>query len=278
MNIEQSLGLEPEGVTVRRLEALWPQWAQADPRIGATSFADLRDFQRHGRTDEVRALIDALASMAAVDGEDNPDAASALAFVLIPGAVGVACDLREWAKSSRSVPLEDREHLDGLVAAELWRIIREFPIQRLDNIVGNVLARTKYACRLQLGDREQLRRAHSIWSQTYLLDDPDEMEQLLYLSADDEVPVATLRVRETVATAISAGLIERAEADRLLEIAERVGDFGYNFVRGAGGLTGHRVAAEFADAEGISTPTMRRRIQRTLRVLRAHGDGMDDAA
>lgn len=278
MTIEQALGLEPDSPTIHRLETLWTDWAQADPRIAVSTFEDLREFQRVGDRDQLRALIGALAGMATIDGDDDPDAATALAFLLIPGAVMVACGLRDWAKHARTAWGRESERLDALVAGELWRIIREFPAPRLENVVGNVLARTKYACRLQLGDHEQLRRAHSTWSETILIEDAHTMEHLLYLDLEDDASPTTRRVREVVEDAIEAGLIEVREADLLMEVSERVGDYGYNLVRNAGGLTSHQVAAEFAAEQGISTSTMRRRIQRTLTAIRAAGEPMGDAA
>lgn len=278
MTIEQALGLEPDSAALHRLEMLWPQWAQVDPRIAVTSFEGIREFQRCGDPDQLRALISALAAMATIDGADDPDAASALAFVLIPGAVMVACGLREWVKHAHLVWSRESERLDCLVASELWRVIREFPAHRLENVVGNVLARTKYACRLQLGDRVQLRRAHSVWASTSLVEDARTMENLLYREAEDAISSTTRRVRDAIEDAIDAGLIRAGEADLLMEVSERVGDYGYNLVRGAGGMTSHQVAAEFAAVEGVSTSTMRRRIQGTLNTLRASSDPIGDAA
>lgn len=277
MTIQQALGLEPEGATLKRLEALWPTWAAADPRIRVTDFEGLRCFQRSGETHQVRELIAALASRAAIEGADDPDAASALAFMLIPGAVVIARNLREWVDQSRPDWASDLAALDALVASELWRTIREFPAHHLENVVGNVLARTKYACRRELGDRLQLHRAHSVWPDTTLVDDLDELDRLLYAASEGPCPT-TVRVREALKDGIDAGLIDLAEADLLYEVSERVGDLGYNLVRGSGGLTSHQVAAQLAAAEGISTMTMRRRIQRALDALRSQRDSTGDAA
>jgi hypothetical protein len=278
MTIQQALGLEPESPTLMRLEALWPLWAQADQRLRVTTFADLREFQRAGEGKQVHGLIAALASRATVEGLDDPDAALALAFMLIPGAVTLARGLREWIYQSRPEWANDIAGLDTLVASELWRTIREFPAHRLENVVGNVLSRTKYACRLQMGDRVQLHRTHSLWPETILLDDDEQLERLLYASSSEGPSITTARVREAVRDAVEAGSINLEDADLLFEVSERVGELGYNLVRGSGGLTSHQVAAQLAEAEGISESTMRRRIKRTIDAIRAQHDAVGDAA
>lgn len=279
MCIQRALGLEAGGATLKRLEALWPMWAQADPRLAVTSFEGLREFESSGDCDQKRAAHYALATKATVAGEDDVDAAAALAWMLLPGVIAIARRLHEWVAKTCPTWGREAEALDALVASELWVAIREFPVDRLQNVRGNVLARTKYACRLQLGDRQQLQRANSTWSRIYILGDGHDIEDTLGEILDEEDPfTVTQRVHATFRDALDRGLIETADAQLLFDVAERVGTKDYNIVRGAGGLTSHQVAADLAEIHGITASGMRKRIQRVLALMRAHGYELRDAA
>lgn len=279
MCIQRALGLESEGVTLKRLETLWPVWAKADPRLAVTSFEGLRDFESNGDPDQKRALRFALATKATVDGDDDVDAAAALAWILLPGVIAIARRLHEWVAKTCTTWGRDSEELDALVASELWVAIREFPVDRLQNVRGNVLARTKYACRLQLGDRQQLLRANSSWSRIYILGDGHDIEDTLGEIPDEDAPFSvTQRVHNTFRDALDRGLIQTADAQLLFDVAERVGTKDYNIVRGAGGLTSHQVAADLAEIHGITASGMRKRIQRVLALMRAHGYELGEAA
>lgn len=279
MCIQRALGLEAEGATLKRLEALWPVWAAADPRLAVTSFEGLREFESSGDRDQKRALRLALATKATVAGDDDVDAAAALAWALLPGVIAIAGRLHEWVAKACPTWGRDTEELDALVASELWVAIREFPVDRLQNVRGNVLARTKYACRLQLGDRQQLQRANSSWSRIYILGDGREIEDTLGEIPDEETPLSvTQRVHDAFRDALDRGIIETADAQLLFDVAERVGTKDYNIVRGAGGLTSHQVAADLAEIHGITTSGMRKRIQRVLARMRAHGYELGAAA
>lgn len=279
MCIQRALSLEAEGATLKRLEALWPVWAEADPRLAVTSFEGLREFEYSGDPDQKRALRLALAGKAAVAGEDDTDAAAALAWLLLPGVIAIARRLHDWVAKTCPTWGRDTEELDALVASELWVAIREFPVDRLENVRGNVLARTKYACRLQLGDRQQLQRLNSSWSRIYILGDGHDLEDTLGEIPDEEEPFeVTERVHATFRAALDRGLIETADAQLLFDVAERVGTKNYNVARGAGGLTSHQVAADLAELHGITESGMRKRIQRVLVLMRTHGYELAEAA
>lgn len=278
MSIERALGLEPEGPTLKRLEALWPIWAIEDPRLSVTSFERLRAFRRTGDPHQVWELASALAAMASVEGGDDVDAAAALAWVLLPGVVTLSRGLREWANHASPNWVYEGENLDSLVAGELWQAIREFPADRLGNVVGNLLARTRYACRLRLGDPDQLRRRDPAWADTFLVDATDRLDRAASRDGECGDPTPTRLAGQTLLTAIEADWIDLEEAALLFDVAERVDALGYNLGRSAGGLTSHQVAAQLAALEGTSTSTVRRRIDRVLGILRAHRDDLTDAA
>lgn len=278
MTVQQALGLEAGGATLQRLETLWPAWAEADPRLAVTTFDRLQDFEANGERNQKRALRLALASMATVEGDDDVDAAAALAWLLLPGVVIMKNRLHEWVKHTCPSWGRDTEQLDALVASELWIAIREFPADRLPNVRGNILARTKYACRLQLGDRQQLHRAHSSWSQTFVLGDGTDIEDALGEVFEDDTVETTQRVRAAFRTALESGVIGSTDADLLFDAAERVSMKDYNVARGAGGLTNHEVAADLAELHGITASGMRKRIQRVLTLMRNHSDPLGDVA
>ncbi|GAC1378612.1 MAG: hypothetical protein NVSMB48_00390 [Marmoricola sp.] len=279
MCIQRALGLEPEGATLKRLETLWPAWAEQDPRLAVTSFKDLREFERSGERGQKRALRFALASKATVDGDDDVDAAAALAWLLLPGVIAITRHLHDWVAKTCPPWGRENEELDSLVASELWVAIREFPVDRLGNVRGNVLARTKYACRLQLGDRQQLQRANSSWSRIYILGDRHDIEDTLgEIPDEDDQLTVTQRVHATFRDALDRGLIETSDARLLFDVAERVGTKDYNIVRGAGGLTSHEVAADIAEVHGLSASGMRKRIQRVLALMRSYGYELGEAA
>ena len=134
MSVAAHLGVgDPDRGLLGEARRCWPAWAGEHPSLGVV--ADLVDLQGwtysvgRARADEV---LHTLAMLASPSGGDDTAAAGALAWLLLPGACGIAWRLQQLS-----------ERIDETVAAELWVEVRSFPWQRLRKVAANILLNTR---------------------------------------------------------------------------------------------------------------------------------------
>lgn len=278
MSVMTSLGLEPDGAAMHCVRTRFPHWAAADDRLNrATTFDDFERWTRTAPPGELAEATRALAELAAESGGDDLDAAAALARVLVGGATRLAIDItRHIHITFPDQRLEDG-CVDHLVASALWLTIREFPYSDLRNVVGNVLARTKYRVLLELDDPGQLRRQRSSWAATR----PSESLTTGQTTATiDLAPVsdpwapssgtteAADEVLDVCTSAVQAHLITPECADLLLEALSLASEASGNTCRRSGGVFSTRGVTVLAREHHMSPGTVRRRLRETIATLR----------
>ena len=136
MSVEPHLGLgSVKGAgLLGRAGQRWPEWERDFPALGEVDGpVELREWLREHPERGREALL-ALASLAAVDGWDDPVAAAVLAWALLPGANAVAYRLRDLGPD---VP--------ALVAGHLWIAARTFSWRTARSVATCVLKATQRA-------------------------------------------------------------------------------------------------------------------------------------
>lgn len=272
MSVQQQLGLEDDSLLVQQIRESWSTWSSHDERLAAVEdFDKFRDWLRAAEVEQSDAALHALATLAARDGGDDVIAGAALAWALLPGAATLAARLAGFSA-----------RIDDLVAAQLWIEVRSFPWQRRHRVAGNVLLSTRAGVLHDLGETGQVRRTDRVWATTSLifgslLEGEDSLADLAgstALSVDfAPEPTPAQEVEDLLAWGVNEGLIsdlDRRVLNGLMEEAETA-----SIVRGRtanGGLGGRAATLKVGHQLGVSAPTVRRSIKRSVAALAAASD------
>lgn len=279
MSIEACLGLEADGATMHRVNSQFPQWAAEDQRLAVCStFAELRVWAKTAARGELNGVMQALVQRASVDGGDDIDAQAALACLLMGGATALACSLAKATSAAGFTGLYPTALIDELVAGQLFLSIREYPWRTLPNVVGNVLARTRYGAYKELGWGSQRTEKVGAWAVTEACD-PGVLGFLLgredtraSISNDLEVDVdeAEFVLARVCANAVEQELVT-AENVALVMAALKVMDAedGHVYGRKLGGVQSLRVAEVIAP-DHLSPKAVQHRLRRTIQTLTEH--------
>ena len=141
-------------------EAGWRTWVAQFPclsRIGDPP--SMRAWLTEAEPGEADEVLHALATLGSASGGDDVDAATVLAWALLPGACALARRLQ---------PLSPR--IDELVAAQLWVEIRSFRWRRLRKVAANILANTRTGVLRECGVPTQVERTDPVWATARLVD------------------------------------------------------------------------------------------------------------
>ena len=240
--------------------------------------------------------------LAAPDGGDDPAAAAALAYALLPGACRVAAQLgmlrSAWRASRWCTVVPGAENPDTLVAAQLWLEVRSFPWRRLSHVAANILMNTRAAVLHEYGADSQVARRDRTWAHTLVLDvfaygdvDTDReagghrsasrvrlgylSEQALIRQGSAQGLSSTEELLGVLVWASESGVISEQDRDLLLCLVEEAwasqerGSMSRRVGRGCGGFTARELTTRVADRVGVSEVTVRRRSARAVRALAA---------
>lgn len=258
MNISELLGLDDERLA-QVAAARWQGWQDTEPRLaGVPDPARLTSWRWTVSRPDANEVLLGLARLAAVDGGDDSDAATVLAWLVLPGVLTVRRQLRQLVPS-----LDWDQDLDQRVAAQFWQEVRTLPWrQRVwvasrvcwrihDALVKNSVDDTavqpsRFADVAELQDRR-----------SPLVGEPSAAEQLADL-------LAWARHEQLISEDDRLLLLSLVAAARALEEAGAA-------VKSAalGGLSSVRVSEEVASWWGLSGRAVRRRTRRCLGVLSA---------
>lgn len=249
MCVESALGVTAE-IAMEIVQRRWPDWVAARP-----SLAELDPLQAcrwlRGTSPTACAGRYDLAVLAAADGGDDVEAASVLAWAMLPAACRVARGLAD---------LDER--IDELVASQLWIEVRAYSWRSGTHVAGTI--------------RANLRR--------HLLQDlrPDlvnpRREELtpsgdLLNAALEEPAAAEVDPRQLLVTVLDWGVahrvITRAERRLLLLMADRASS---EPTRANSRRSLLAVSAAVAPKLGVHPRTVRRQGRRALDALAAHAD------
>jgi hypothetical protein len=278
MSVQQQLGLEDDGLLMQQIRERWSTWSTHDERLAVVvEFDELRDWLRTADVEERDDALYALAYMAAKDAGDDYFAGAALAWALLPGAATLGARLAGFSP-----------HIDDLVAAQLWLEVRSFPWKRRRKVAANILAATRAGVLLDLGDLGQVRRSDRAWANTGLLYgrllegevDPGvdaahfnerTREQLTVDFFADRTP--TQEVEALLAWGVCEGLISDRDRLVLIELIEEAETTVPARGRTANcGLGGREITRKVGDRLGVSSATIRRRLNTSVAALAAASD------
>lgn len=266
MSVAVQLGLKDEGSELLVLAGRrWPVWATQHPALAAVDGPpDLRGWLRGADPTQADDVLRALATLAAVDGDNDIAAAAILSWALLPGACALA---------NRLQGLSPR--IDEIVAAQLWVEVRTFPWRRLRKVAANILMNTRSGVLRECGAASQTRRVDRTWHLTSPVD-PCGPLWAWDAAAAGTGPAgsAAEELLDVLEWACANDVIsgeDRALLLCLVAAAERASTTRVG--RGAGGLMANDVSAAVADEWGISPVTVRRRARRSLRALSAACSG-----
>lgn len=126
MSVEEALGISTD-TAMEIVKRRWPDWARLRPVLRAVDLSDLRRWLRRGNAKKVGEVVHALAWLSATDGGDDLEAATLLAWLMVPVAGRVANDLHTMSPE-----------IDALVASQLWIEVRTVNWRASSRVAGNI--------------------------------------------------------------------------------------------------------------------------------------------
>jgi hypothetical protein len=241
MSVARCLGLdEADGPAMTAAALAWQRWCHQDPELAVVDdLLDLPRWTRRATTATKDALLARLHRLA----KDDAEAATVLAWLLLPGAARLADSLRDLSPD-----------IDAMTAGELWLQIRSRPAQRC--VAATVLRSVRRALLAELGHAAAARGSDRIWASTRLCDDPADLDSQaaqpgFHTDAESE---SGFLVQE----AVLAGAISYEEAALLHQLADAADRQWAPARRGRGGLTSPAVVEFAMRHRKLSPRTIRR--------------------
>lgn len=249
MSVAERLGLaDPESPLLAAAGIAWTGWYVAVADLGAV--ADLRDLpgwtRASSRADADRVLR-AVASLTATE----PEAVTALAWALLPGAEKIARGLADL-----------HDDIDGIVAGQLW--IEASRAHELGGrgIAAAVLRRVRQRVCAELGVGDAGRRCDRVWAESTHLDPGYDVAAADDSSASEVDPF--WEVTGMMTEAIEAKAIHVFDAWLLEELAWLAARLEVPGHRGRSGLMAPAVIEMLAGTVHLSPRAIRRRATTAL--------------
>ena len=247
MSVERELGLGSDLESV--IAGSWASWADRRPELARVSDPGrLRGWLHDAEPDQADEVVFGLVWLASTEGGDDSDAARVVAWLLVPGASFLAWQLRTLTTE-----------IDHVVAAELWCLVRTFPLRRrkvVVNLMWDLRTRVLAACAAPA----TLRRKDPTWYVTRTGLDAD----LVY--APEVEPSSMDELIDVLDWACATEAITVEDRALVLLLVEASQDV---VVRHSGsqGLLANTVTAVTGGRLGVCDRTVRRRARRSIRAL-----------
>ncbi len=175
---------------------------------------------------------------------DDAEAATVLAWLLLPGATRLADRLRDLSPD-----------IDALTAGELWLQIRSRPLERC--VAATILRAARRSLLAELGHAEAARRSDRTWANTTLRDNPLDLDLLARVPERHED--AIFESSHLVQHALLGGVLNLADASLLQELAHAAEGQRAPARRGRAGLTSPAVVEYVTRYRPASARSVRRR-------------------
>ncbi|HQR28367.1 MAG TPA: hypothetical protein PLP61_15095, partial [Nocardioides sp.] len=176
--------------------------------------------------------------------QDDAEAATVLAWLLLPGATRLADGLRDLSPD-----------IDALTAGELWLQIRSRPANRC--VAAAILRAVRRSLLAELGRSEAARRSDRTWANTTLCDNPEDLD--LLASVPELHADAVFETSLLMQSALLRGLVSLSDASLLKQLAEAAEERFAPARRGRAGLTSPSVVEYVARDRPQSVRWIRRR-------------------
>jgi hypothetical protein len=235
----------------------WRRWARERPELAVVEdLVDLPEWALAAPND-ANAVLGVLASMTAFD----PEAITALVWVLLPGAEKVARQVTDLS-----------DDIDGLVASQLW--VEASAAHRLTtpNIAGAIVGQTRREVLADLGVGDFARRRDR--AMTCATGDPDLLSEVPCVEPEaDPGPVLT----ELFQTGLEEGAINGLDYWLLWALAAEADRQNVPAHRGRLGLTAPSVVEAIAAEANLAPRSLRKRAARALDRLVEYVEARDDS-
>lgn len=249
MCVESALGVSAENA-LEIVQRRWPDWVAARPSLTELDPLQAGRWLRGTSPTACAARYD-LAVLAAADGGDEVDAASVLAWAMLPAACRVARGLAD---------LDER--IDELVAAQLWIEVRTYNWRSGSHVAGTIRANLRRHLLRDLRPDLVNPRREKLAASVELFDDLAE-----------EPAVAEVDPRRLLVAVLDWGVahqvITSAERRLLLLMADRASS---EPARANSRRSLLAVSAAVAPKLGVHPRTVRRQGRRALDALAAHAE------
>lgn len=253
MSVAQYLGVDSHNAPLlSAARQAWPTLCAAAPELKVVDeLLDLRKWSESSPYDDRDRVHAALAKLAHFDGHDDRAAATALAWMLLPGA-------RHLANS-----LSDRtDQVDGIVASNLWIAIKTANWERRHKISAAILQETRRYCLAELGLGNPAIRTDRTWSKTETGVNLDSRMVAVRREPGELPPEEILRRLASVAKATHT--LTAGEIEFLVNLAKAVESHNGPAGRGRHGLCTVAATTTLAQQFGITPRQVQRRTQAIL--------------
>lgn len=256
MGVAEQMGLGDEGSRLLdAARAAWSKWCADDEVFGVVgNLDDLRGWTEKAPAEEKQAVLGRLAAMTACD----PDAVTALAWLLIPGASNIAAQFGDLDPD-----------VDGLVAGQLW--IEAAEAHRIERAVAStILRRVRNEVCVEVGVGDSAARRDRAWSRA------SHGVELLEIAQPAPIDEPGRELVELFKAAQKQGAIGGLDFWLLWALAAEADRQGAPSRRGRVGMTAPPVVEAVADEAGLAPRSLRARAARALDRLKAYADARED--
>jgi hypothetical protein len=250
MSVVKALGLVDDQV-IALMVRRWPSWCERVPDLGSLANpAGVDEWRRAAGPVEVDAVMRGLAQLAARDGGDDTDAATVLAWLLLPTAIRLSTEF-----------VNADPDIDEHIAACLWIEVRTFRWRTSSRVAANIAWRVRNQVLVELGDRGRL-ADRGRRTQAHTLVD----EALVRQSAEQVATSAREEVLQVLDWAVEQALISDADTRLLVDVVAAAAQSTSGPSAG-GWLLGNQASELVAADLGVSGRTVRRRAKRSIEAL-----------
>lgn len=241
MSVAKCLGLDDVDAPVMVAAAVaWHRWCHQDPELAVVDdLLDVPGWTRGATTATKDALLARLHRLA----QDDAEAATVLAWLLLPGATRPADSLRDLSPD-----------IDALTAGELWLQIRSRPAERC--IAATILRAARRSLLAELGHADAGQRHDRTWANATLCESPEDLDLLAGVPALDSD--AVFESSFLMVSALLGGLLTLGDASLLQQLAEVAEERSAPARRGRAGLTSPSVVESVARYRPESVRSIRR--------------------
>lgn len=250
MSVVKALGLVDDQV-IALMVRRWPSWCERVPDLGSLADpAGVDAWRRAAEPVEVDAVMRGLAELAARDGGDDTDAATVLAWLLLPTAIRLSTEF-----------INADPDIDEHIAACMWIEVRTFRWRTSSRVAANIAWRVRNQVLVELGDRGRL-ADRGRRTQAHTLVD----ETLVRQRAEQVATPAREELLEVLDWAVEQALISDADTRLLVDVVAAAAQAASGPSAG-GWLLGNQASELVAADLGVSGRTVRRRAKRSIEAL-----------
>ena len=259
MGVARTLGFDdPASPALVAVRIAWCRWCALDPDLAVVdALDDLPGWTARASRSDKNAVLAKLAALTEVDLE----AATALTWLLLPGAVAMAAKLADL-----------HPDIDEMVAGQLWlEASRAYELVGCQGVARAILRRIRSAVMADLAVGDAAERRDRAWAHAVADEDA-----LALLTAPEPEPFADYTLLELLTEAWVDRAVVGFDLRLVWDLAQLADRLDAPAHRGRMGLTSPAVVEAFAAARHLNARTVRRRAGEVLDRLREYAAVRED--